>query len=89
MIDELTRLRPQLREAGEKYVARLEAELFQVAEALRARDLSDAPPRVRRGLGKIREGAVEIALKPEKARRKDLKKVEDFLEKAWETVEGW
>ncbi len=89
MIEDLTRLRPLLREVADKYVARLEAELFQVAEALKAKDVSEAPGRVRRGLANIREDAGALGLRPEKARRKDLKKIEDFLENTSETVNGW
>ena len=89
ILESLARLRPLLRETAEKYVARLEAELFQLGEAVKARDAAGAPGRVRRGLGKIRDAAADLGVKPEKARRKDLKKIEEFLEKSWETAQGW
>jgi len=83
------RLRPLLRETAEKYFARLDAEILQVSEAVKAQDAGDAPGRVRRGLGKIRDAAADLGVKPEKARRKDLKRIEEFVAKAWETAQGW
>lgn len=89
VVEELARLRPLLREVADKYLARLEAELFQIGETVKARDVTDAPGRVRRGLARIREEIDALSVRPEKARRKDLKRIEDFLDSALETVEGW
>lgn len=89
VVDDLSRLRPLVREVADKYVARLEAELFQVAEAVKARDVSEASGKVRRGLAKLKEEADALGLRPEKARRKDLKRIENFLDDAMEIVEGW
>jgi hypothetical protein len=87
--ENLGRLRPLLREALEKYLARLEAEILQLSEAVKAQDAAAAPGRVRRGLEKIRARVTDLSVKPEKARRKDLKRIEEFLEKSWETAQGW
>lgn len=89
ILENLGRLRPLLRETAEKYVARLEAELLQLSEAVKAQDASAGAGRVRRGFAKIREAAGDLTVKPEKARRKDLKRIEAFLEKSWETAQGW
>lgn len=89
LLESLVRLRPLLRETAEKYFARLDAEILQVSEAVKAQDAGDAPGRVRRGLGKIRDAAADLGVKPEKARRKDLKRIEEFVAKAWETAQGW
>jgi hypothetical protein len=86
--ENLGRLRPLLREASEKYLARLEAEILQLSEAVKAQDPA-APGRVRRGLEKIRARVTDLSVKPEKARRKDLRRIEEFLEKSWETAQGW
>src|SRR5262245_25182715 len=87
--ENLGRLRPLLREAVEKYVARLEAEILQLSEAVKAQEAAAAPGRVRRRLEKIRDAASGLTVKPEKARRKDLKKIEEFLEKSWEMAQDW
>jgi hypothetical protein len=89
MIEDLAHLRPILREVADKYVARLEAELLQISESLKARNLTESPGRVRRSLAKMREEIAALGLRPEKARRKDLKRIEDFLEETWETIDGW
>jgi hypothetical protein len=56
---------------------------------VKAQETAEAPGRVRRGLGKIRDAGTDLGVKPEKARRKDLKKIEEFVDKAWETTQGW
>jgi hypothetical protein len=89
VIECLGRLRPLLRETAEKYFARLEAQIAQLSEAVKAQETAEAPGRVRRGLGKIRDAGTDLGVKPEKARRKDLKKIEEFVDKAWETTQGW
>jgi hypothetical protein len=86
---EIAALVPALRATADKYAARLEAQILQLAAELRARAALPATERDRRDLARILEELRALDLRPERGRRKDLKRIERFLDRAWRLAERW
>jgi hypothetical protein len=77
---ELRRLRQDLRATARAYVARLESEVRAAAAAVRAYGPVERLSRER--LHQIRDLTIELRkrkLKPEKGRRKDLRKIDSLI----------
>jgi len=75
---ELLRLRTVLRDIADKYVADLEAEIVQLGETVAEMQGS------MKDNGTLRMMAAEIRdlnLKPDKGRRKDLKRIDDLVDR--------
>ncbi len=75
-------LRQAARESGHNYVLNLEHDLIKLMEAVKDMGGSgEGPsPKQRRQLEKARQLLDEIKLKPDKGRRKDLKRIEQAIE---------
>ena len=89
-LEELTFVRKAFHDAVAHYVARVDGELNEVREAMAAigaqkKVSNDRVKELRDILMILRE----VELKPEKGRRRDLKKVECALKDALKIVDGW
>ena len=89
-LEELAFVRKAFHDAVAHYVARIDGELNDVREALTAIAAQKKVPADRvKELRDILMILREIELKPEKGRRRDLKKVEAAVGDARKIVDGW
>jgi uncharacterized protein YciW len=87
---QLTQLKGVLQETSRHYVERLERELFsasqRIDQASKGKKLKDSQLNA---LEDLLELIQQTPLKPEKGRRKDLKRLDLLIGKVTDTVETW
>ena len=89
-LEELAFVRKAFQDAAAHYVARIEGDLNAVREAITALAAQKKIPKERvKGLRDVLLILREIEVKPEKGRRRDLKKIESAIEDMRQIVDGW
>ncbi|MBV9673320.1 MAG: hypothetical protein JO076_10925 [Verrucomicrobia bacterium] len=86
--EEVDLLRKSLRECVEAYVGRLDTDLLQIREVILAQSKKPGTHR----LHDMRDMITlcrTVDLKPEKGRRKDLKKIESLIEDMQSMLKTW
>jgi hypothetical protein len=88
--EELDLLRKSFRESVNAYAARIETQLTQARQDIlaQAKDSKNHPSRIR-DLRDILTLCRTLDLKPDKGRRKDLKKIESALEEIQAMIQNW
>src|SRR6185369_6383027 len=81
LLAQLQHLRTETREISRLYAANLQRDIVQLIEFLNEKAVpkSGSSRKVDPVFAKMKEELDEINLKPEKGRRKDLKKIEDVV----------
>jgi hypothetical protein len=89
--EELDHLRQVLRETAAAFQGRLEADLIRIRETIGGDETRRRKPN-RQQLSDLRDMISlmrSIELKPQKGRRRDLKKIEVLIEDLRQLAEGW
>jgi uncharacterized protein YciW len=91
LLAELDEMRSELREAIEVFRLRLEGQITQVQDALAAPDPADGEPGASHAemLAAMLDQVRRLRLKPEKGRRRDLKRLEALIEALRDQVTSW
>jgi hypothetical protein len=90
LAEELDFLRKAFRDCVNVYAARLDSDLVQVREAVIEQAKNPKPPASRiRDLRDMLTLCRTLDLKPEKGRRKDLKKIDLLIEELSAMVKDW
>jgi hypothetical protein len=84
LADALHALRLLVREVGGNYIAGLQAEVAHIEQALRGTE-KPSPKQMNAMLRAI----AEIDVKPQKARRRDLKQLDRLITKLSDTADNW
>ena len=87
-VEELEILRKSLRDCLEAYVQRLEHELDQIKERALAHGTEPAATHIR-DLRDMISLCRTLEIKPDKGRRKDLKKIDSLIEELSVIVANW
>jgi hypothetical protein len=83
---ELNRLRSLFREVVENYTTKVEGDIAQLHEVIGEQgDEGDREETVRAMLTSIRQ----LKVKPEKGRRRDLKRIHDLVQEMRRLTEAW
>jgi hypothetical protein len=88
VVSELQDLRAELRESASSYAARLDAEIERVREAVEAAGGNSSSAKIR-DLRDMLTLLRNRQLKPDKGRRKDLKKIESVVDDLAMLIENW
>jgi hypothetical protein len=90
LAEELDFVRKAFRESIQTYSTRVEAQLTQIRETVLAQTKNpQLPPAHIRDLRDMITLCRTLDLKPEKGRRKDLKKIDSLLEELHLMIQGW
>jgi hypothetical protein len=90
LAEELDFVRKSFRESIQTYSARVEAQLTQIRDTVLAQTkIPQLPPAQIRDLRDMITLCRTLDLKPEKGRRKDLKKIDSLLEDLHLMIQGW
>lgn len=73
LLAQLQHLRTEVKEIGRVYVANLQRDIVQLIDFLNEK------PHQRTAIAQMKERLEGISLKPEKGRRKDLRRIEDAV----------
>ena len=91
--ERLGMLRAEFREAVANYSVNVQGLLAQLADALREEDSAELPSTERKVRVRALRQAIDelnaLDLKPDKGRRRDLKRVEDFAIGLSDTIAEW
>ncbi len=90
LLAELDTLKSLLRDIVDAYVGRLDGEVGQIADAVRrlaAED--DLTPSHHRDIRDMLAQIRSLQTKPEKGRRKDIKKIDDLIGEIHSVAEKW
>ncbi len=88
VVSELQDLRAELRESASSYAARLDAEIERVCKAVESAGGNSSGPKIR-DLRDMLTLLRHRQLKPDKGRRKDLKKIESVVDDLAMLIENW
>jgi hypothetical protein len=88
VVSELQDLRAELRESASSYAARLDAEIERVSKAVETAGVKSAGTQIR-DLRDMLTLLRHRQLKPDKGRRKDLKKIESVVNDLAMLIENW
>ena len=88
VVSELQDLRAELRESASSYAARLDAEIERVRQAVEAAGGNSSGAKIR-DLRDMLTLLRHRQLKPDKGRRKDLKKIESVVDDLTMLIENW
>jgi hypothetical protein len=90
LAEELEFVRKSFRESIQTYSTRVEAQLTQIRDTVLAQTkIPQLPPAQIRDLRDMITLCRTLDLKPEKGRRKDLKKIDSLLEELHLMIQGW
>ena len=83
-------LRLLVKEVGGNYLARLQADVAHIEQAIRELPAEEKPDRKRRAqLAAITGRINELDLKPDKGRRRDLKSLDELIEQLADMADEW
>jgi metal-dependent amidase/aminoacylase/carboxypeptidase family protein len=88
VVSELRDMRAELRESASSYAARLDAEIERVCRAVETAGGTSASVKIR-DLRDMLTLLRHRQLKPDKGRRKDLKKIESIVSDLAMLIENW
>jgi hypothetical protein len=88
VVSELQDLRAELRESASSYAARLDAEIERVRKVVEAAGGNSSSAKIR-DLRDMLTLLRHRQLKPDKGRRKDLKKIESVVNDLTMLIENW
>lgn len=89
-LEELAFVRKAFHDAAAHYMARIEGDLNAVREVIAAIAAQKTVPKERvKGLRDVLLILREIEVKPEKGRRRDLRKIESAVKEMRHIVDGW
>ncbi|GAB4568306.1 MAG: hypothetical protein Kow0047_21100 [Anaerolineae bacterium] len=89
LVAELERVRSDLRDTIAMYRMRLEGYLTQVEEAVSATDLASDDAGGREEIAGMLEQLRQLKVKPDKGRRRDLKRMEILIKMLRNQVRSW
>jgi hypothetical protein len=88
VVSELQDLRAELRESASSYAARLDAEIERVSQVVESAGAKSSSVKIR-DLRDMLTLLRQRQLKPDKGRRKDLKKIESVVTDLAMLIENW
>ena len=92
LVAELDRVRAELRESIAMFRMRLEGQITQIQDALSSPDLAEELPDAQaraEALLAMREAIRSLRVKPEKGRRRDLRRFERLIQALCDQVASW
>lgn len=90
LVTALRALRILVREIGGNYLAGLQSDLAHIEQTVREAESGKTRPRKRAAhMGRLLDKLKRLDVKPNKGRRRDLKRIEKLIGQMTDVVDGW